>query len=364
MDFALVRGNVQSRWSDRVEEGIVEAMLAHGHRLIDDPQEAGLVFHRVDRTAPRPFRRRARATFVVGLAEADAIEGPVSKILAASYPVLVRSMSNLLLFGHAPEGEEAPVVYMVTPELGCYPARVSRSHNLYEDIYERVRPLATSRLVIDNVFDEDLPEELWGGTQVTRELVEAARTLDRWELFPTPYPVEEILPPEDYRHLRHIFGIGGLSYGNLSARHDAHRFWMSASGVDKGKVSTVGRDILLVKGYDAEANAMRLSVPPGSQPLRVSVDAIEHWRVYERHPEIGAMIHVHAWVDGVPTTEVNYPCGTVEMGEAMADLFDRAEHPERTIIGLKNHGITATGPSFPDILARLEGRVVRSVPMQ
>lgn len=363
MDFAIVRGNVESRWSDRVEEGIVEAMAAHGHRLIHDPQEAGLVFHRVDHAAPRSFRRRARATFVVGVTEAHVPEGPVSKIIADAYPVLVRSMSNLLLIGGSEPTEAAPVVYMVTPELGCYPARVSRTHNLYEDIYERVRPLATSRLVIDNIFDEDLPKDLEEGTQVTRDLAGAARTLDGWDLFPTPYPVEQILPPEDYRHLRHVFGIGGLSYGNLSARHDAHRFWMSASGVDKGKVSTVGRDILLVKGYDPEANAMRLSVPPGSQPLRVSVDAVEHWQVYERHPEIGAMIHVHAWVDGIPTTEVNYPCGTVEMGKAMADLFDRVEHPESTIIGLKNHGITATGPSFPQILARLEGHVVRSVPM-
>lgn len=364
MDFAVVKGQVESGWSDHVEQGIGNVMLAHGHRLVEDPQESGLVFHRVDRSVPRPFRRRSRATFVVGVTEMDDIGGPASTILAKAYPVLIRSMSNLLLLGHLTDDVDAPMVYMVTPELGCYPARVSTVRDLYEDVYERVRPLATSRLVIDNRFDEDLPNELWEGTRVTRELAEAARTLDRWELFPTPYPVEQILPPEDYRHLRHVFGIGGLSYGNLSARHDNCRFWMSASGVDKGKVSTVGRDILLVKGYDAKTNAMRISVPPGSQPLRVSVDAVEHARVYERHPEIGAMVHVHAWVDEVPTTEVNYPCGTVEMGDAMADLFDRVEHPERTVIGLKNHGITATGPSFPDILARLEGRVVRSVPMR
>jgi len=29
-----------------------------------------------------------------------------------------------------------------------------------------------------------------------------------------------------------------------------------------------------------------------------------------------------------------------------------------------NHGITVTGPNFPDILERLEGRVLPSVPMQ
>jgi ribulose-5-phosphate 4-epimerase/fuculose-1-phosphate aldolase len=361
MRYAFVPEDIDSPWHQAMEAGIARAMERHGHVRIDDPQAANLVFHRVRPQAPRPFRRRARATFVVGVAE-----GPTpDDVLRATYPVLVRSLSNLLVYGH-PGPDGVPVAHMVTPELGCYEAAratTADGDTFFEAVYDRIAPLATSHLVIDNMFDEDLEPELAQGTQVTRELAEAARTLDRWALFPAPYPVAEMLGPDDYRHLRHVFGIGGLSYGNLSARHDRHRFWMSASGVDKGKVGQVGRDILLVKGYDPEADAMRISVPPGASPLRVSVDAVEHWQVYERHPEIGAMIHIHAWVDGVATTEVNYPCGTVEMGKAMADLFDRDPHPERTVIGLRNHGITATGPSFPDILARLENRVRTQVPM-
>ena len=50
-----------------------------------------------------------------------------------------------------------------------------------------------------------------------------------------------------------------------------------------------GRDILLVTGYD-EANArMRISVPPGIEPRRVSVDAIEHWMIYQAHPDVGVL---------------------------------------------------------------------------
>jgi hypothetical protein len=52
------------------------------------------------------------------------------------------------------------------------------------------------------------------------------------------------------------------------------------------------------------------------------------------------------------------------MGQAMADLLAHDPQPARPIIGLRNHGITATGPDFPDILARLEGRVQTQVPMQ
>ncbi|MCY0898497.1 MAG: class II aldolase/adducin family protein [Firmicutes bacterium] len=349
-------GPNDSDWVRALQDRLLTVMLAHGHTVAATPEEAGLVFHTVMPDHPRPFRRKSQATFVVGLIP---WHGVLDNPLARCYPLLVRALANLAIAGSSQD----PRLYLITPELGNY-AVDQQSPGWHEALYERIAPLATSHLVIDNVFDEDLPAALHRGTQVTDEMREASRTLASWNLFPAPYPVREMLPPEDYRHLRHVFGIGGLSYGNLSARHQGEQFWMSASGVDKGKIGTVSRDILLVKGYDADARAMRLSVAPGSQPLRVSVDAVEHWGIYRKHPEIGALIHIHAWMENIPTTTINYPCGTVEMGDAMSDLLDADPHPERTIIGLKNHGITATGPNFPDILSRLEGRVLPQVPMQ
>ncbi len=348
-------GDDNSPWLKEIRKELAHSMSEHGHQETSNPDEAGLVFHTVSPTRPRPFRRRSQATFVIGLIPWDQ---PITQPLKQLYPLLVRSLANLVISGTPGTG----MSYLVTPELGNY----SVSHDLpdFRDaLYDRIAPLATSHLVIDNLFDNDLPEELRDGTQVTREMRDASRTLASWNLFPTPYPVADMLPAEDYRHLQRVFGIGGLSYGNLSARHEGEVFWMSASGVDKGKIGTVSRDILLVKGFDEEKRAMRLSVAPGADPLRVSVDAVEHWGIYRKHPEIGALIHVHAWVDGIPSTTINYPCGTVEMGNAMSDLLDQDPHPERTIIGLRNHGITATGPNFPDILSRLEGRILAQVPM-
>ncbi|POB11311.1 class II aldolase/adducin family protein [Sulfobacillus sp. hq2] len=358
MKYAFDGDFQASSWLKMMRGGLEYVMDAYGHEHVGHPDDGELVFHLVDAHRPRPFRRQSKAVFVVGITEVPPVEGSP---LNHAYPLLLRSLSNLLIYG-GPDPE--PWVYLVTPELGCYPAEPTRDRDQwFHTIYDRIAPLATSRLVIDNIFDEDLPPELAEGTTVTEQMRHASRTLAAWNLFPTPYPLSEMLSPADYRHLQYVFSIGGISYGNLSARHDRHRFWMSASGVDKGKIGTVSRDILLVKGYDAEANAMRLSVSPGSSPLRVSVDAVEHWGIYEAHPEIGAMIHIHAWVDGIPQTSVNYPCGTVEMGNAMATLLDQDPHPERTIIGLRNHGITATGPDFLDILSRLEGHVRTQVPM-
>ena len=96
---------------------------------------------------------------------------------------------------------------------------------------------------------------------------------------------------------------------------------MSASGVDKSKLETPGRDILLVSGYDAENLRIVLSVPPGVEPRRVSVDAIEHWKIYQEHPDVGAILHVHAWLEGIPATEVNFPCGTEELADNVAALL-------------------------------------------
>jgi hypothetical protein len=60
---------------------------------------------------------------------------------------------------------------------------------------------------------------------------------------------------------------------------------------------------------------------------------------------------------------VNYPCGTEELAVSVAGLVAAEPDPPRAIVGLRNHGITATGPSLTDILDRIEPRVLRQVPM-
>src|SRR4029077_14379454 len=154
-----------------------------------------------------------------------------------------------------------------------------------------------------------------------------------------------------------------LSYGSLSARKDARRFWMSASGVDKSRLEQPGRDILLVSDYDSENGSMVLSVPPDVAPRRVSVDAIEHWMIYQEHQNVGAILHVRAWVEGIIATDVNYPCGTEELARSVAELVRQAPDPDNAIVGLRNHGITVTGPSLGEILDRIEPNVLREIPM-
>jgi ribulose-5-phosphate 4-epimerase/fuculose-1-phosphate aldolase len=95
----------------------------------------------------------------------------------------------------------------------------------------------------------------------------------------------------------------------------------------------------------------------------VSVDAIEHWMVYREHPEVGAILHVHAWMDGAPSTEFNYPCGTYELGTAVARIVRESPVPKEAVVGLKNHGLTIVGESMDEIFQRVEGKLYQPVPM-
>ena len=72
---------------------------------------------------------------------------------------------------------------------------------------------------------------------------------------------------------------------------------------------------------------------------------------------------MHAWVEGVDATEINYPCGTAELADAVADLVRVQPDPGHAIIGLKNHGLTITGESLEEIFDRVEPHILRQIPM-
>ena len=350
MTFAFVFGRAPSGGLAQLCDGLRAELELRGwsEGAADDAQ---LVINLVDPDDPRPYRRHARGTYVATL-----YDGPIDDpdVIGTSYPLLVRSLANIVL---AHTGE---AVWFTTMERGVYRAS---GPELAQVVLDRLLPLATARLVIDNEFRTDLEPGLWKGDELTDEIRAAGKRIDDLGLLPAPFPIEDLLDERDLRHVKRLYGIGGLSYGNLSARKDERRFWMSASGVDKSRLEVPGRDILLVSDYDAERGVIVLSVPPDVEPRRVSVDAIEHWMIYQAHPDVGAILHVHAWLDGIPTTEFNYPCGTEELAISVADALAAERDPAHAVIGLRNHGITATGSSLAEILDRLGASLRAQVPM-
>jgi len=322
----------------------------------DGTLEADLVVNFIDPADPKPFRRRSRGTFVAAIHQQPAIP---EDILKTNYPLLVRALANIVLCYVADRG-----VWFTTMERGHYGVEATNGQRgLAEGVIDRLAPLALSKLVIDNEFKTDLEEELWEGDEITEEIADAGKRMGDLDLLPAPFPIEQLLDERDLRHVKRLYGIGGLSYGNLSQRKDETRFWMSASGVDKTKLDIPGRDILLVTDYDPANNRMILSVPPNVEPRRVSVDAIEHWMIYQAHPDVGAILHVHAWMQDIAATDINYPCGTEELAESVAELIKDEDDPAHAVIGLRNHGITVTGDSLTEILERIEPKVLRQIPM-
>ncbi len=330
--------------------------LSRGHREAADPNDASVVFHYINPDKPKPFRRKQRSTYVIAV---HTLPEPPADVLRNEYPVLVRALAN-----HAMLVVPGDAAYFVTPEQGNYSVPDPGDLRQWaKACIDRLEPLATARLVIDNDFRTDLEPELWGGDELTTQMYEAGKRLDNLGLLPAPFPLDQIVGPDDLRWIKLAYGIGGLSYGNLSVRKDAERFWMSASGVDKSNLREIGRDLLLVTDYDSKNEAMVLSVPPAVEPRRVSVDAIEHFMIYREHPSVGAIVHVHAWISDVTATEFNYPCGTRELAVAVSDIIREAPDPGRTIVGLKNHGLTITGPSLEEIFERIEPVIEVQVPM-
>lgn len=364
-NFSVV-GERSSEFLSLFADGVKKEFVNRHYEFMDEPiDDIRLVFNYVQADKTRPFRRKAQATFVITVLEVDELLEDTSyeRILKSAYPYLVRSLSNHLIY--ICHGKDHSNVYFITPEQGCYRLYYEKGNEeaFFQRVFQRLEPLASSRLVINNDFFDDLPESLWSGDEITHKLSFSGKKLDGLNLLPAPFPLEEFVTARDMRHIKKLYGIGGLSYGNLSSRKNEESFWMSASGVNKANLQTVGQDMLLIKGYDAEKNAMRISVPPNIETKRASVDAIEHWMIYMEHPEIGAIVHVHAWMDGIQATEINYPCGTLQLAETVAELIRQEDNPSQAVIGLKNHGLTITGHDLDDIFERIEGRIIPQVPM-
>ena len=108
---------------------------------------------------------------------------------------------------------------------------------------------------------------------------------------------------------------------------------------------------------------MVLSVPPGIEPKRVSVDAIEHWMIYREHPE-RRRDHARARVGrrrGGHGDQL--PVRHGRAGRGGRRPHPRAPRiPAHAVVGLKNHGLTITGSSLDEIFERVGPHLVRQRP--
>jgi ribulose-5-phosphate 4-epimerase/fuculose-1-phosphate aldolase len=344
---------------DRILERLVPELAIHEVEQVGLEDELNFILNLTSFCNPQTVVRKARDEFVVSLL---ALHDDVDNLKYHCYNALIKTLSNLLVCIR-PNGKGEPEVYCITPETGFYHFPFSASR-----LYESMLPVIGSKMVINNRITTNLPAG-FVQTKATEQLIKFGGVLDALGVLPAPFPLAEVLDREALEHLYQLFKVKGLSYGNLSTREHIPgfrpgTFWMTARGVDKAHLNGVGKDVLLVTGYDLHQREVLVSLPRGCNPkIRVSVDAIEHALIYETFNEVGAIVHVHAWMKDIPYTQQNYPCGTIELAREVVALLKTTENPGRTVVGLKNHGLTITGKDLDDVFTRIEGQLIKEIPM-
>ncbi len=359
MKFAVLK-NGNNSFRDKMTDELVEVCLDQGYEISSDIDDVNFVLNLTSLEHLRAFRRKSKSVFVISILSGENSNGSMR---AECYTALIKTLSNLLIYAVNDKSENFDV-YFTTPEAGFY--------NLKYDpleVFKRILPIANSHFATDNILIPDLPKKYWNGSPIVDQIKHYGRELDNMGVLPVPFPLREVLPEKDMRHLYKIFGITGASYGNLSARERIEElgnstFWMTGRGINKSNITKVGKDVMLVKDFDYKTGTALLSMPEDFDPKsRVSVDAVEHSKIYKLFPEVGAIVHVHAWMDGVLCTHQNHPCGTVELADEVVELLSQTDNPAQSTVGLKNHGLTITGRSLDEIFNRIRGNLKTEVPM-
>ena len=365
MKFAIIK-NGSNRLRDAITARLIEKCESIGYQLSTDDDDVDFIFNLTTADDPKSFRRRSKSIFVISII---ADQFPESEMKCSSYTTLIRTLSNLLLCAvqispSNGEPEDKIDIQFTTPEAGFYHLPFNP-----DEIYDRIHPIISSHFATDNIFFTDLPSRFRETSPVIEKIKQFGKELDNLGILPTPFPLRDLLSENDMRHIYKIYGITGASYGNLSARESIaelgkNTFWMTGRGINKSNILKVGKDVLMVKAFDFKNGAAHISMPPDYDPqARVSVDAVEHALIYKTFPEVGAIVHAHAWIPGVDCTSQNYPCGTSELAQEVVELLKRADKPARTAVGLKNHGLTITGDNLDEIFNRIRDDLVTEVAM-
>lgn len=361
MKFTIVKHDSEP-CRDKFTDFIADKCIQHGHEYCPDSEDLNFVFNLTNLQNPLPYRRKSKSLLVVSIVS-DVSGFLTNHHKSRYYTALIQSLSNLFI-SVVPKPDNSQEIYFLTPEAGFYHTKFAA-----DEVYQKIHPIISSHLATDNNFSTDLPERCYSTTPIIEEIKYYSKLLSSMGVLPTPFPLSEVLSEEALNHLFKIFGISGASYGNISSKESIPElgdftFWMTGRGVNKSNLRLVGQDILLVKGIDASLGSVQVSVPQKYNPrARVSVDAYEHALIYKAYPETKAIVHVHAWMDGIQSTHQNYPCGTIELAEEVLELLAKTENPSQCVIGLKNHGISITGHSLSDIFARITGKLKTEVEM-
>ncbi len=150
-----------------------------------------------------------------------------------------------------------------------------------------------------------------------------------------------------------------LSGGNLSIMDHNGDIWITPAGIDKGKL--IPNDIMCIK---TNGDIIGQHKPSSEFPFHISI--------YERRPDIKAIIHAHppalvsfSIVRSIPDTNIipqaKRVCGKVgyapyalpgsnKLGDNIAEAFEEGDN----VVLLENHGVAVGGTDLLNAFHRLE----------
>ena len=179
-----------------------------------------------------------------------------------------------------------------------------------------------------------------------------------------PQSIIELTRYRDALHQLNFIGeySNGIGFGNISQRSQLLEAERSVtlnlsknrqfiiSGTQTGNLPTLtAADYSLVTDFDPEQNTLTC------KGLRkASSESLTHCVIYESHPSISAIIHVHhpqLWnqlLHQVPTTKADVPYGTPEMAAETRRLFEESPLMQQRIFVMAGHedGIVTFGKDF------------------
>ena len=161
-----------------------------------------------------------------------------------------------------------------------------------------------------------------------------------------------------------LFALGligvqdGIGYGNISYKESNSSFFITAT--QTGELSDLTNDYYTnINSYDFS----KFSVESQGKH-KPSSEALSHAMIYEIHPEISSVIHIHSKVlwefmkkDNSLYTDAEY--GTIEMVEEIASLYRDKNPFENPIFVMRGHedGIMVFGKNIKEAELKLYTKV-------